>query len=342
MKRIDERDAMFSRMARKPGTEAYNAYYAENPEKRPGDDALRALPPMGDDSARFYHPHFSKMVDSTFHLLSHLNQLCEGPDKAPEKDTASPEVLTARVKALAELYGAASFGIAPLDARYYYTYKGRTDDTYGLKIEPHLPYTIVFAVPMDPALFHQSPDVRESLAVTKGYMDAGIIGLVLTYFIKALGFEARNHMDGNYQLVLPLAAEAAGLGALGKNGLIITPAHGSCVRLGAVTTDLPLVATKPPGYTLEKFCALCSRCSTYCPSKAIQAYGRPIAQEKCYDKWQTFGSDCGLCISVCPFSHGLDAQYLKATGQEEGTLKTLLKTLSPRPQYPLNAEGFKR
>lgn len=353
MKRYDERDALFSRMARKPDSENYRDYYANHPEKKSIDDALRTQPPMGNESARFYHPHFSNLVESTFHLLADLNTLCEGPVKNTHVQSGTPDEWTQRIQALAKLYGAFKIGIVPYSPSYYYTHKGRTDANYGKVIEDTLPYTIVFAVEMNLELFMQSPDVLESIAVTKGYLDAGVIGLILTYFIKQLGYDARNHMDGNYQMVLPLAAKEAGLGDIGRNGLLITPEHGARIRLGAVSTNLPLEITQTDAFSITAFCNVCKKCSRICPSQAIAKDERPvvtyenkwaIVHEKCYAKWQEFGSDCGLCIAKCPFSGALPEALLKAYTQGERSAEDLFQewqTFMHQP-YTVKSNDWKK
>lgn len=344
MKRYDERDVIFSRMARKPGTSFYHAYYTEHPEKKAIDDVLRQRPPMGTKEARYYHPHHSTLVDSTFHLIGNLNQLAEQVSPAQEVVEDSKEQFTHTVRNLALLYGASEVGIAPYDASYYYTHKGRRDEQYGLEITDQLPFTIVFAVEMDYDLFMQSPSVLESVAVTKGYLDAGMIGLVLTYFIKSLGYEARNHMDGNYQMVMPLAAKKAGLGDIGRNGLLISDTHGSRVRLGAVSTNLPLILSPEGTLDIRNFCNACKRCANSCPSKAIDKstqidahYKWQIAQENCYGKWQEFGSDCGLCIARCPFSQKDIKKWIdlcsKPTDEIEEAIKHEIWPLKPNAQW---------
>ena len=321
MKRYDERDVLFSRMARKPGTKPYEDYYKRNPNKKDIDDRLRQKPAMGDESSRFYHPYYSKMVDSTFELISDFSLLCDGPEKSEAQVKRSIEENTLKVKELAKLYGTKLISITEYNQDYYYTHKGRKDSEYGKKINDKLPYTIVFAVEMDYEYFMQSPYVLESVAVTKGYLDAGVLGLVLTYFIKSLGYEARNHMDSNYQIILPLAAKYAGLGDIGRNGLLVTPRFGGRIRLGAVTTDLPLLIDKRDElFDVTKFCNECKICAKVCPSQAITSEERSeinyenkwsTNHENCYGKWQDFGSDCGLCVSRCPLSARLPKDSIK-------------------------------
>ncbi len=87
---------------------------------------------------------------------------------------------------------------------YYYTLRGRKTENYKEPVEAKDHYAIVFAVEMDQEMINRAPQLEEVIAVVKGYMDAGMIGMVLSYMIRELGYEARNHMDGNYLLIARL------------------------------------------------------------------------------------------------------------------------------------------
>ncbi|MEW6600518.1 MAG: epoxyqueuosine reductase, partial [Nitrospirota bacterium] len=63
-----------------------------------------------------------------------------------------------------------------------------------------------------------------------------------------------------------MAATCAGLGWIGKNGLLINPEYGPRLSLATVLTDAPLKAVKP--YT-KSLCGTCSLCVDYCPSLAL-------------------------------------------------------------------------
>ncbi len=311
MARIDERNIMFSRMSRIEGTKEYEDYYKAHPENKEFDDALRAMPAMNSDKTKFFDKLDSPIVDATFGFLADIKGLVDGGEKAQEKVEATPETFTKKLKGLAEFYGAKLTGVAELDESYYYSYRGRTDAVYGEKVEPSFPYTFVFAVELPPEYINTAPVLSQSIGVVKGYLDAAIVGMIITYYIKSLGYEARNHMDGNYLAVMPLAAKAAGLGDIGRHGLLVTPEYGSRIRLGAVTTDMPLLISEPSPLKVRKFCEECGRCALLCPSKAISKELPSIidgverwqtAQGLCFKKWMEFGTDCGICIAVCPFS----------------------------------------
>ena len=79
--------------------------------------------------------------------------------------------------------------------------------------------------------------------------------------IRSMGYPALAHIDGNYRVVAPLVARDAGLGEIGRMGLLMTPELGPRVRLGVVTTDIPLVPD-PAGYApaVLDFCRACKKC----------------------------------------------------------------------------------
>ncbi len=51
--------------------------------------------------------------------------------------------------------------------------------------------------------------------------------------------------DAHFRVVCPLVARDAGLGEIGRMGLLMTPELGPRVCIGVVTTDAPLVASPP-------------------------------------------------------------------------------------------------
>ena len=96
-------------------------------------------------------------------------------------------------------------------------------------------------------------------------------------------------------------------------GLLITPQLGPRVRLGVVTTNLPLIVDKRLQDTsVIDFCRICKKCAENCPSKAISFDDRQdvdgalrwqIDHLRCFSYWNMIGTDCGRCIAVCPYSH---------------------------------------
>ena len=68
---------------------------------------------------------------------------------------------------------------------------------------------------------------------------------------------------------LKRVAVLAGLGAYGKNSMILSPKHGLWLRLEAVVTDAEMPIDKPFSRDL---CRGCTRCMRACPTKAIKPY----------------------------------------------------------------------
>jgi reductive dehalogenase len=174
-------------------------------------------------------------------------------------------------------------------------------------------YAIAFTVEMSHEMLKTAPAAPVVMESGQQYLNAGVIALQVATFIRNIGYEARAHIDGNYELVCPLVARDAGLGELGRMGLLMTPRLGPRVRISVVTTNLPLIIDQPLNdYSVIDFCTLCKKCADACPSQAI-SFGPQeeingikrwqINQEKCFTLWSALGTDCGRCISVCPYAH---------------------------------------
>ncbi len=154
------------------------------------------------------------------------------------------------------------------------------------------------------------PAVMES---AQQYLNAGSIAVQIAAFIRNLGYPARAHIDGNYDVVCPLVARDAGLGEIGRMGLLMTPNLGPRVRIGVITTDIPLILNKyMHNHSVIDFCTICKKCADVCPSQSISFNDMEdidgikrwqINQEACYTFWTKVGTDCGRCVSVCPYSH---------------------------------------
>lgn len=333
MKKYDERDTMFARMNYRKGTKQYEDYYKRNPHKKEIDDNLRSLPNICGEGTMSYNEINSPIAEAVFKFLGDIKKFSEGePNEKLVK--INPEEITAKIKKLAKYYGADLVGIAEMKDCHYYSHRGRDDETYGENIKKHYKYGIVFAVEMDKDMINRSPQIEEIIETSRGYLKAGIIGMILSYYIRELGYEARNNMDGNYLVVAPLVAEDAGLGEIGRMGLLCTKEYGSRVRLGIITTDMPLISDKKEEFGLKEFCRICSRCVRTCPAKAIpkgdiedmNGYLKwKIDDEKCYSRWRSLGTDCGICLSSCPFSQGVSQDLVDNMTESKEIIIRILK-----------------
>lgn len=108
-----------------------------------------------------------------------------------------------------------------------------------------------------------------------------------------------------------IAATSAGIGWIGKNGLLISPEYGPRLSLATVLTDAPLEVGRPVEFSL---CGECSLCASFCPSGAItgREWSRfdPFIELVRFRKCSAYKKNsrrlngkpnCGLCINICPY-----------------------------------------
>ncbi len=138
----------------------------------------------------------------------------------------------------------------------------------------------------------------------------------LKNFLTKNGFRAKICVD-TFPILERNIALKAGLGFIGKNGLLINPVFGSYLFLAEVVTDL-----EPKGYESKKnftqtdLCKGCQKCISACPTKALTGDGS-VDPSKCIPSYNVewkgklpytapqfsgnvFG--CDICQEVCPFN----------------------------------------
>ena len=309
--RIDERNTMFSRNELLPGTERFEKYYKEFPEHEAKDDIFRSNPGLLGKKAAFYNPFAFAMSDAGFETVAAFHPLVKGK---PSDDVVpvNEEKLDAFVRAWLKKRGVVSVGVTEMKDYHRYSIGGR-GDRYGKKYLPKKESGIVFTVEMDGEMVACSPNAPIVMESAQQYLNAGTIATQLSVFLRNLGFEARAHIDGNYEVVCPLVARDAGLGEIGRMGLLMTPELGPRVRIAVVTTNAPLkVDDRNYDPSVEDFCGKCLKCADACPASAISKKDKEVIggvkrwqidQEKCFTYWSYAGTDCGRCIGVCPYSH---------------------------------------
>lgn len=311
---IDERDAIFHRFYTiKPGSKEFETYYKSRPEKKEIDNAIRELPELGEPGARSYHEFTSIYQDATFDVVNKISREIEWtPENNKVVTKASPEEFSSRIKGFASYLGADLVGITKLNPAYIYSHIGRSPGKWGAPISLKHKNAIAIAVEMDYEMIKHAPDSAATTESAFKYFEAAKIAMTVARYINKLGYEARAHVDGNYRvLCVPIAVDA-GLGELGRLGLLITPKFGPRVRLSIVTTNMELQHDKPLNFGVQHFCSICKKCATNCPSASIQQAEKQVIQgvekwqseqESCYRFWRTQGSDCSVCLKVCPYSN---------------------------------------
>jgi ferredoxin len=315
--RIDERDIMFSRNLLLEGEDRFESYYAANPEKRALDDEFRAKPGFLGREATAYNAYHFASADASFWTIEHLRPYVEGRP-ARKQVESDPQAITRYIKGWMSKLGAVSVGVTELRDYHKYSIIGRGAE-YGRPVQLDHDYAIALTVEMTKEMVDRAPLGPTAMESAQQYVDSGVIAVQVAQFIRLLGYNARAHIDGNYRVVCPLVARDAGLGEIGRMGLLMTPELGPRVRLAVVTTDMPLVVDeRVPDDSLVDFCIQCKKCAEVCPPKAISFDDRKeidgvvrwqINQEACFTFWCQVGTDCARCMSACPYSHPNNALH---------------------------------
>ncbi|WP_314066713.1 tRNA epoxyqueuosine(34) reductase QueG [uncultured Vagococcus sp.] len=121
------------------------------------------------------------------------------------------------------------------------------------------------------------------------------------------------------ELIDVVVAQRAGLGFIGKNGLLITEEFGSYVYLGEIITNIPFEPDTP----IDNQCGSCTKCIDLCPTEALLGDGRMNGQKCLSYQTQTKGFmpleyrpkirtiiyGCDICQQVCPFNKGKDFHF---------------------------------
>lgn len=309
--KYDERDIVFSRRKLKEGTEKFKEYYKRRPENLEKDLNFKSKPGLLSKASTSYNPFVYASTDATFFTVEQFLDKVVGK-VAEQKIDSTPEEITHYIKNWAKHLGVKDIGITEVQEYHKYSHGGRPFN-YGQEVQLSHKYAIAFSIEMDHYMTSTGPLAPTVLESAQQYLNVGNIAIQLAAFIGNLGYASRAHIDGNYQVLCPLVARDAGLGEIGRMGLLMTPNLGPRVRLAVVTTDIPLVIdTIKEDKAMIDFCNKCMKCAKVCPSNSISFDDRKMVNgverwqidaASCFTFWCTNGTDCGKCMSVCPFSH---------------------------------------
>ena len=239
------------------------------------------------------------LMISTLKGIHESLQSLETNPAAP-KTHAEPGVIE-EIETLARQSGISSIGFAKVDPRWVFREKAIL-----------YPHAIVFAMEMDKQRIDTAPSAACMKTVMETYRDQGRVANKIAARLRQLGYGAHaGHPLMGLALYPPLA-QAAGLGWMGLNGIIITPEHGPRVRLAAVFTSIENLpySTGNEHAWIEAYCDSCRVCIHKCPPQAL--YGEPVRHEngqltyvdnkRCFPYFNEYYG-CSVCIKVCPFNH---------------------------------------
>jgi hypothetical protein len=312
-RRFDQRRNVFGRMCYDETASFYKRSMYE-----------RSPAVISTDRKGYSHIDFARMLASwTVHDFFHgaftpeklvnANNVMVIPD-LPQYVFDDPGAASMSLKDTARLFGAADAGICRIDPRWVYSH-----DMSGMEIAVPAGYAhaLVMTIPMDTRAIQTSPAFTASCETGQGYSRMAYCVACMAEFIRFLGYRALP-MGNDSALSIPLAVDA-GLGELGRLGLLITPEHGPCVRICKIFTDMPLIPDSPITFGVQEFCSRCTRCADACHADAIQRTACPsydiaclsnntgierwaVNHDQCYEFWIENGGDCSNCIAACPFT----------------------------------------
>ena len=236
--------------------------------------------------------------------------------KFQKVEVYNPAAMSAKVKGAGRFYGADFVGIAGLNEFWVYSnsYNRLSGQHDPIRLPKQYRFAVVMAIEMDYDKFVTS-DIEASAATGLGYSKMAFVSSLLAQFIRNLGYQALP-CGNDTALSVPLAVDA-GLGELGRNGLLVTPQFGPRVRICKVLTDLPLEPDKPIDFGVQEYCEKCKKCLENCPAGAISedktanaltmsnnsgVLKWPVNGGRCFGFWCETGIDCSICIKVCPFN----------------------------------------
>ncbi|OGQ78093.1 MAG: hypothetical protein A3F90_05200 [Deltaproteobacteria bacterium RIFCSPLOWO2_12_FULL_60_19] len=247
-----------------------------------------------------------------------MRDVPEGPVSPNKTPVPDPAHMARNIKEIARFLGANVVGIAHLDQAYVYSRRARgnaaMDEKAGDPI--HLPhrYAICMGFSSDYYKFLSNNSRISDADYGLGNIHTIQPTFMLAAYIRELGYPARAHYYGKGEVnPIPLAINA-GLGELGRHGMLIHEEYGSRLHLAVVTTDLPLAVDQPVDIGVEEVCKYCMKCARTCPSHSIPFGGKEVYNgvekyrvnvDSCYKyrlasrgQW----SNCVICVSACCYN----------------------------------------
>ena len=211
------------------------------------------------------------------------------------------------IETLCHQWGCSLFGVA--DLRSF----RKEEILLSSGIIDRHPYAISIGYHLSDAILEDIED-RPTPLYFQHYQRVNILldtlGLILSNAIQGLGYEAlpipasqlvdwvsqRGHLSHKH------VAQAAGIGWIGRNNLLVNERYGARIRLLTVLTDLPLISSSPS----PKGCSSCRDCITVCPVGAIKERREDFDHIRCYEQLKVFSKTlrfshhiCGVCVKAC-------------------------------------------
>jgi ferredoxin len=318
--RPDERDIPFARLrSLPPGSEYYRKYYQMHPEREEADRNRREKgllgKPGGIDGR--YPPNVS-MIHASFDMPDFLGTFAVAE---PDQGSSPLEMDQAKATEIVKKYtlhlGASAVGICRVNPNWVYSHRGEIFydqwEEWGRELDPNElpPFAVVMLTEMDWEHVSAAPHTPSVAESARNYGKGAYLSTALARWFAHMGYRGVAQNTRRYDIVLPPLAADAGLGEVGRQGYLIAPRFGARVRIFATLTDMPLIPDKAISIGADEFCKRCKKCAESCPSRSILkgdkvthngALKWKLNEDTCFEYWSKVGTDCSICMAVCPFS----------------------------------------
>ncbi|MCI0824781.1 MAG: 4Fe-4S dicluster domain-containing protein [Chloroflexi bacterium] len=242
----------------------------------------------------------------------------------PEKiDVTDPVALTNHIKRVARYFGANVVGIAAVHPSMLYSGSRYPDDgtmspdsgggpkrSSAAEAAEKYPHAICLSTAWDYQMIQAHRHHIGDHAYHFSQARLQLIYANVAAYIRELGYEVAQ----NRAQPMPTAL-AAGIGEMGRHGMLISEKFGSRIHLGdPILTNLPLIADGPIDIGVTDFCKVCRKCATTCPTNSITMEDKVVHNgvEKYKINWETcyrlrayvmdFWEICLTCVTVCPYT----------------------------------------
>ncbi len=239
--------------------------------------------------------------------------------------------LSAEIAASLKRWGAAEVGV--VDVPQHAVFRDR--------VAP-LPRAIVFTGEMNRELMKHAPTFEGMREVAAAYERTGVMANRLSVHLRGLGYNAIPGHSMGGTVDYPLLGEMAGIGQLGRNGLLISQTHGVSQRIAVVFTDIEaLDFQQAEEYSwVSDFCKTCGKCIRACPAGALHEEWRPDESGQLTSTdgdlcLPYFGEHwgCSICVGVCPFTRS-DYAAIKRSFE-----KRAVRESGSSSAHPVSATG---
>jgi len=186
---------------------------------------------------------------------------------------------------------------------------GYTQVTPNLLIEDKFiqyPNTIVLTMEMSKEIIETPPGLEAMELNNAAYDKLGKLTYKISDYLREKGFATQVAHPFGSLVNFSSLAQKAGLGHIGKNGLLINPEIGPGVKISAIFVSIANLPLEDGNHYewISEYCNMCGKCIKACPEKAL------IEIETCCSGKQVqfiqklcigCSQGCTYCIEACPF-----------------------------------------